>query len=415
MAYPEKRQVTEKRLAANRAAARKSTGPRTAQGKQRSAFNSFQHGGFTRHEHLWRQALERSGDDPHALDRLRQPLLADWQPATAQQQLLIDDLAWLYWLRDRTRLAFLQLQARRLPQAQLDRDRRRFEARHRAPPLPPPAPPPPGPPPPPPRAPALSPSDCSPHGCVSLPPSLDKFRTLREFLHHLHDYASRAQWSERDEGRAYPQGLLRFLYGQNPSTARGRQLHDLWKQCEQTSAPADDPKAAQILALLAAEREALDEEEALFQRQQQMELDPPDNPLDPLSETWQQMLQQLERLDRQINAKIRLLLRLEQRPAASPAASPPPATHPAATAPQAAPDEAGLAPALTPDARHQANNSPHPSATTSPRRAGAKSFRSNPNEPLESTPSPEAEAASPDSLTGPDHPFALKPSPSTFG
>src|SRR5579875_3760720 len=277
MAYPEKRQVTEKRLAANRAAARKSTGPRTAQGKQRSAFNSFQHGGFTRHEHLWRQALERSGDDPHALDRLRQPLLADWQPATAQQQLLIDDLAWLYWLRDRTRLAFLQLQARRLPQAQLDRDRRRFEARHRAP---------------------------------------------RELLHHLHDHASRAQWSDRDEGRAYPQGLLRFLYGQNPSTARGRQLHDLWKQCEQTSAPADDPTAAQILALLTAERGALDEEEALFQRQQQMELDPPDNPLDPLSETWQQMLQQLERLDRQINAKIRLLLRLEQRPAASPAASP---------------------------------------------------------------------------------------------
>src|SRR5579883_1449867 len=108
MAYPEKRQVTEKRLAANRAAARKSTGPRTAQGKQRSAFNSFQHGGFTRHEHLWRQALERSGDDPHALDRLRQPLLADWQPATAQQQLLIDDLAWLYWLRDRTRPASLR-------------------------------------------------------------------------------------------------------------------------------------------------------------------------------------------------------------------------------------------------------------------------------------------------------------------
>src|SRR5579875_3337148 len=355
MAYPEKRQVTEKRLAANRAAARKSTGPRTAQGKQRSAFNSFQHGGFTRHEHLWRQALERSGDDPHALDRLRQPLLADWQPATAQQQLLIDALAWLYWLRDRTRLAFLQLQARRLPQAQLDRDRRRFEARH--------------------RAPALSPSDCSPHGCVSLPPSLAKFRTLHEFLHHLHDYPSRAPWSDRAEGRAH----------------------------------------AQILALLAAERGALDEEEALFQRQQQMELDPPDNPLDPLSETWQQMLQQLERLDRQINAKIRLLLRLEQRPAASPAASPPPPTHPAATAPQAAPDEAGLAPALTPDARHQANNSPHPSATTSPRRAGAKSFRSNPNEPLESTPSPEAEAASPDALTGPDHPFALKPSPSTFG
>src|SRR5579884_2311824 len=168
MAYPEKRQVTEKRLAANRAAARKSTGPRTAQGKQRSAFNSFQHGGFTRHEHLWRQALERSGDDPHALDRLRQPLLADWQPATAQQQLLIDDLAWLYWLRDRTRLAFLQLQARRLPQAQLDRDRRRFEARHRAPPPPPPHCPPPRPPPPPP--PPSPPATAPPTAASPYPP-----------------------------------------------------------------------------------------------------------------------------------------------------------------------------------------------------------------------------------------------------
>lgn len=41
-----------------------------------------------------------------------------------------------------------------------------------------------------------------------------------------------------------------------------------------------------------------------------MELDEPENPMDPLSETWQETLRQLERLDRQINAKIRLLLRL---------------------------------------------------------------------------------------------------------
>ncbi|MGH9444904.1 MAG: hypothetical protein ACRD3O_04140 [Terriglobia bacterium] len=39
-----KRKVTEKRLAANRAAAAQSTGPRTEDGKRRSAFNSFQHG-----------------------------------------------------------------------------------------------------------------------------------------------------------------------------------------------------------------------------------------------------------------------------------------------------------------------------------------------------------------------------------
>jgi hypothetical protein len=366
MPFPEKRQVTARRLAANRAAARKSTGPRTPQGQQRSAFNSFQHGGFAREDHILRQALARSGDDPDALDRRRQELASDWKPATAQQKLFIDDLAWLYWLRDRARRAFLESQARRLPQAQLHRDRRRFEARH--------------------RAPALSPSDYYPHGCATLPSSLDKFRTLREFLEDLQDYAARARWSQCDEGRAYPEGLLTFLYGKTPSTARGRQLRKLWKQCEQARAKADDPRAAHILALLAEERAALDEEEALFAREQQMELDEPQSPIDPLSETGQEMMRQLERLDRQINAKIRLLLRLEQRASAAAQAAPPsPTTEPAETAPSPAPAESGEMATPPPAAC--------PPPTASPRREGEDSSRSNPNQALESIARPGVEGA----------------------
>ncbi|MCX6975806.1 MAG: hypothetical protein NTZ94_16255, partial [Verrucomicrobia bacterium] len=41
---PRKKNMSEAALAANRANAKKSTGPRTAAGKARSASNAFQHG-----------------------------------------------------------------------------------------------------------------------------------------------------------------------------------------------------------------------------------------------------------------------------------------------------------------------------------------------------------------------------------
>jgi len=43
-----KRAVTSARLAANRRAARRSTGPRTAAGKLRSSLNAYRHGGRSR-------------------------------------------------------------------------------------------------------------------------------------------------------------------------------------------------------------------------------------------------------------------------------------------------------------------------------------------------------------------------------
>ncbi|MGH9447472.1 MAG: hypothetical protein ACRD3O_17320, partial [Terriglobia bacterium] len=63
-----KRKVTEKRLAANRAAAAQSTGPRTEDGKRRSAFNSFQHGLYATQDPIIRQAFARSGLDPAQYD-----------------------------------------------------------------------------------------------------------------------------------------------------------------------------------------------------------------------------------------------------------------------------------------------------------------------------------------------------------
>ncbi|MGH9401984.1 MAG: hypothetical protein ACRD2P_07760, partial [Terriglobia bacterium] len=84
------RTVTEKRRAANQAAALKSTGPKTPEGKQRAAFNSFQHGAFAAEDYILREALGRSGYDAAEFDGRRQELLDDWQPGGAQQRLDYD-------------------------------------------------------------------------------------------------------------------------------------------------------------------------------------------------------------------------------------------------------------------------------------------------------------------------------------
>jgi len=49
-----KRRVSEKRLAANRANARKSTGPKTTEGKARVALNGLKSGAYTKADSILR-------------------------------------------------------------------------------------------------------------------------------------------------------------------------------------------------------------------------------------------------------------------------------------------------------------------------------------------------------------------------
>ncbi len=295
----DKRTVSEKRRAANQAAAQKSTGPKTSEGKQRAAFHSFQHGAFASEDHILRQALDRSGYDAAEFDARRQELLDDWQPGGAQQKLLIDDLAWLYWLRDQSRLALIDGQARRLPRLQLERDQRRFNACH--------------------RAPAVNYDDYSAAGYAHLEASEEKITGMAELLRDLEACLTGPDWSHDDGQNATPAHLLDYLYGETRTTARGRRLAELWEGCAKAEAAADDPRVAEIRALIAEERAALAEEEQLFRRRQEIEIEQPENTgwpgLHPLDEAWQRAALGIERLDRQINAKIRLLIRLQARAA----------------------------------------------------------------------------------------------------
>ena len=94
--------ATEKQIAANRANARKSTGPRSAEGKAASSQNALKSG-----IHAESQVIR--GEDPAALDALTSEYHARFQPASPDERCLVDALIDAEWLLRRLRRAEAQL------------------------------------------------------------------------------------------------------------------------------------------------------------------------------------------------------------------------------------------------------------------------------------------------------------------
>jgi hypothetical protein len=74
----------------NRENAKKSTGPKTAEGKAASSKNAVKHGIYSKFACI-------PGEDPEKLDALRQDLRAEHQPASLTEEMLVDELAHHYW------------------------------------------------------------------------------------------------------------------------------------------------------------------------------------------------------------------------------------------------------------------------------------------------------------------------------
>jgi hypothetical protein len=79
---------------ANKTNAQKSTGPRTPEGKSRSAQNNFRHG-FTGAFSVL------PGENQSEFDQLLESLHAEHQPTTPTESLLLESLAQHYWLKQR--------------------------------------------------------------------------------------------------------------------------------------------------------------------------------------------------------------------------------------------------------------------------------------------------------------------------
>lgn len=79
------------RIAANRRNARKSTGPRTADGKSRSRWNALQHG------LLAKRLFTRNESERATFDNLLENLREDWQPEGTLEEMLLEKIAIGYY------------------------------------------------------------------------------------------------------------------------------------------------------------------------------------------------------------------------------------------------------------------------------------------------------------------------------
>ena len=82
--------ATEAQIVANRANARKSTGPRTPEGKERASRNALKHG------LLAREAVIR-GEDPEEFELYREGMLEDLAPAGPMESMLAERIVGLSW------------------------------------------------------------------------------------------------------------------------------------------------------------------------------------------------------------------------------------------------------------------------------------------------------------------------------
>lgn len=87
---------SEAQLRANRENARRSTGPRTQEGKDRAKFNALKHG-------LTAECVVLPREDMGEYYELRAALLAQYDPQNTSEMFLVDQVAQNWWRMNRSR------------------------------------------------------------------------------------------------------------------------------------------------------------------------------------------------------------------------------------------------------------------------------------------------------------------------
>src|SRR3954447_10583290 len=91
-----KKMSTVAQKSANAENSRRSTGPRTEDGKQKAARNSAKH-------YLTAKQLVVPGENPEDYNQLHDSLAQAWNPANAQEALLVEQIAQNAWRLQRVR------------------------------------------------------------------------------------------------------------------------------------------------------------------------------------------------------------------------------------------------------------------------------------------------------------------------
>jgi hypothetical protein len=303
--------LTPQLLSAARRNARHSTGPRSPAAKQNSKLNALKHGAYVSFENQ-RESMQALGEDPERFEALREELRSAFGPGDALFEKQIEDLAWLYWRRERLERAQDALRRRALQGIEEWQQRRRremagvtFEASRRE---------------------LLD---------WNLPESNDRGIELRKTLSYLGVIREEVQ---QGIYRGRQQAVLETLYegvmgwrsqlicallyrfvkaaelprelAQDPHYVEDLKALGEWRE------PPGEAERQELLRLLEEEMASLgeelaDEEKANEERvaiEREACLAPP-------SETWSLLVRQEGSLDRSIDRKVRILLRLRKESA----------------------------------------------------------------------------------------------------
>jgi hypothetical protein len=304
-------------LAAARHNAQHSTGPRSPAAKQNVKLNALKHGAYVSDQNL-RQSMLALGEDPEQFQTLTQELMSAFSPADALAEKQVEDLARLYWRRERLERAQAGLKRRALQEIDDWQHRRRQEM-------------------------ARVTFDASQHDMlnVHLSESTDRGVTLRRTLSFLEVIKDQVK---QHIIRPRQVGVLESLFEGETGWREGRICRLLQRFCDaprlaeqqadegemqflrEIGAPTElpgEPERQELLRLFDEEIASVQEEFEYAEKENEERVAiEREACLAPEGETWSMMLRQEGALDRSIDRKVNILLRLRKESSNLPIAPP---------------------------------------------------------------------------------------------
>ena len=303
--------LTPSLLAAARRNAQRSTGPRSPAAKQNSKLNALKHGTYVTFENQ-RQAMRALGENVEQFQALTEELRSAFAPGDALQQRQVEDLAWLYWRRERLERVLSGLRRRALQEIEERQHRRRQEM-------------------------AGVTFYASQRELLdwNLPPSNHRGVRLRLTLSYLgviREEAKQGVYRRRQE--AVLESAYRGEVAWRPQLICAL-LHRFVKAAELPQEVANDPhyvedlkalgewreppgeaERQELLGLLGEEMASVEEELAYEEKanEERMAIER-EACLAPQGETWSVLVRQEGSLDRSIDRKVKILLQLRQEAA----------------------------------------------------------------------------------------------------
>ena len=286
----ERRSLSEPQRRQRRAAARQSTGPRSAPGKSRSRMNAIQHGLSAHFTFFW-ESMAALGEDPEDFKQLLTGLIDSLHPVGTTELALTSDVASLMWKKARLERAqhgvwdrhqeLLELEHRR---AAADMDSTSVDTTHEA---------------------ILA------NGLRGVPDSIAKYEETLSVLKLLDNRVKQKDYQEEVTH------TVRLLYGEH-LTWRGGQIEEFFGRLQQAAQRGvwDEAETSVHrslkLALNEEMRDVIERYQIFFQEKVEVTRAQRHAVLAPEGPQWALMIRMENSLHRHIERKLRLLLEMQR-------------------------------------------------------------------------------------------------------